>query len=80
MAAHNQEMENLSFADILSDITVRRFVNSRDIMDAFHFIRKSGNRAVHGDEQESVDDAIAVLQDLHYVAGETACMLGLIDD
>lgn len=80
MAAHNRAMEDLTFADILSDITVRRFVNSRDIMDAFHFIRKSGNRAVHGDEQESVDDAIAVLQDLHYVAGETACMLGLIDD
>lgn len=80
MAAHNQEMENLSFADILSDITVRRFVNSRDVMDAFHFIRKSGNRAVHGSEEESVDDAIAVLQDLHYIAGETACILGLIDD
>lgn len=80
MAAHNQAMEEQTFADILSDITVRRFVNSRDIMDAFHFIRKSGNRAVHGNEQESVDDAVAVLQDLHYVAGETACMLGLIDD
>ena len=80
MAAHNQEMEGLTFADILSDVTVRRFVHSRDVMDAFHYIRKSGNRAVHGDDQESPDDAVAVLQDLHYVAGETACMLGLIDD
>ena len=80
MAAHNQSMEDLTFADILSDISVRRFVNSRDIMDAFHFIRKSGNRAVHGSDEETVDDAITVLQDLHYVAGETACMLGLIDD
>ena len=80
MAAHNQAMEDLTFADILSDLTVRKFVNSRDIMDAFHYIRKTGNRAVHGNEQEFSDDAIAVLQDLHYVAGETACMLGLIDD
>lgn len=78
MAAHNQEMEDLSFADILADPTVRGFVHNRDIMDAFHYIRKSGNRAVHGNDQETSEDAIAVLQDLHYVAGETACMLGLI--
>jgi len=80
MAAHNQEMEGLTFADILSDMTVRNFINSRDVMDAFHYIRKSGNRAVHGDDEESSDEAIAVLQDLHYVAGETACMLGLINE
>ena len=48
MAAHNRKMEELTFADILSDKTVRDFVRSRDIMDAFHFIRKIGNRAVHG--------------------------------
>ena len=80
MAAHNQEMENLTFADILADMTVRKFINSRDVMDAFHYIRKSGNKAVHSDDEETSEDAIAVLQDLHYVAGETACMLGLIDD
>lgn len=80
MAAHNQEMENLTFADILADMTVRKFINSRDVMDAFHYIRKSGNKAVHSDDEETSEDAIAVLQDLHYVAGETACMLGLIED
>lgn len=78
MTAHKQEMENLSFADILSDSTVRKFINNREVMDAFHYIRKSGNRAVHEDEQESPEEAISVLQDLHYVVGETACMLGLI--
>lgn len=80
MAAHNQEMEGMSFADILSDMTVRRFFNSRDVMDAFHYIRKSGNKAVHGSDEESPEDAMTVLQDLHYVAGETACRLGLIDE
>jgi len=80
MAAHNQMMEYMSFADILSDMTVRKFIDNRNILDAFHFIRKNGNRAVHGDEQSSVDDALAVLQDLHYVAGETARMLGLINE
>ena len=80
LAAHNQEIENLTFADILSDTAFRKFVNSRDIIDAFHYIRKSGNRAVHSDDEETAEDAVSVLQDLHYVAGETACMLGLIDD
>ena len=78
MAAHNQQMEMLTFADILSDPTVQRFINSRQVMNAFHNIRKSGNRAVHGDDQESPEEAVTVLHDLHYVAGETARMLGLI--
>ena len=41
MAAHNQQMEEMTFADILADRVVRDFVHSRDIMDAFHFIRKN---------------------------------------
>ena len=80
MAAHNQQMEEMTFADILADRVVRDFVHSRDIMDAFHFIRKNGNRAVHEDTQWDVEDALDVLQDLHYITGETACMLGLIQD
>lgn len=80
MAAHNQAMEELTFADILSDMTVRKYVNNRQVMDAFHYIRKTGNRAVHSDDQKSPEEAVSVLQDLHYVAGETACILGLIDD
>ena len=80
MAAHNQQMEELTFADILSDITFKRFVNSRDVIDAFHYIRKNGNQAVHGDIHGNSEDAVTVLQDLHYVAGETACMLGLINN
>ena len=77
LAAHGERMEELSFAEILSDPVVRRYIN-RDVMDAFHYIRKSGNRAAHADDRESPEDAIAVLQDLHYVAGETARRLGLI--
>ena len=79
LAAHNQEVEMLTFADILADFTVQRFINSRPVMNAFHHIRKSGNRAVHGDDQESPEEAISILHDLHFVAGETACMLGLIN-
>lgn len=78
LAAHNEQMETMSFVDILNDPTFREFVHDREIMSAFHYIRKSGNRAVHGDDLETSEDAIVVLEDLHFVAGETACMLGLI--
>ena len=80
LAAHNQEIEGMTFSDILADPTFRRFVDNRDMLDAFHYIRKTGNRAVHSDDEETSEDAIDVLHDLHYVAGETACLLGLIND
>ena len=81
MAAHNQRMEELSFMDILSDKTFCDFVHNRNVIDSFHYIRKNGNRAAHsGDSKASSENAIAVLQDLHYISGEIACMLGLIKE
>lgn len=79
MAAHNEVLEGLTFVDILSDPMVGRLINNRKVMNAFHHIRKGGNKAVHGDEQESPDEAVSILHDLHFVTGETACILGLID-
>ena len=78
MAAHNQAIEGMTFIDVLSDPRVCDFINNRKVMNAFHHIRKGGNRAVHGDELESPEEAVSILHDLHYVAGETACNLGLI--
>ena len=72
LAAHADKMEGLTFADILADPKVKSFVHDRDIMDAFHFIRKSGNKAVHGEEEISTDNALAVLQNLDegfFIAG-----------
>lgn len=78
MAAHTDTLQGLTFADILADPQVRNFVHNRNVMDAFHFIRKSGNKAVHGEDEVSTDNALAVLQNLHYIAGETARQLSLI--
>lgn len=74
MAAHNVETEDMTFADILSDTSVTDFVNNGEFMDALHFIEESG------DAEETAETAVTVLRDLQYVAGETACMLRLIDD
>ena len=43
MAAHNQQMEEITFAEILSDLTFRKYINSRDVMDAFHYMKLKMN-------------------------------------
>ena len=78
LVAHSEEVGFLSFADVLSDPVVKRYLNSVAVLDAFHFIRKKGNAAVHTLEMDSADSAMAVLQRLHFVAGEVAKRMGLI--
>ena len=78
LIAHSEMLDDLTFADILSDYTVRNYLRNRDVLDAFHFVRKHGNAAVHTLTQESPDEAIAVLEKLHYAVGETAKRMKLI--
>ena len=78
LAAHNKQMGSLTFIEILNDPAVKEYINSRKVLNAFHHIRKDGNVAIHGDEEHTAQEAIDVLANLHFVAGETACMLGLI--
>lgn len=74
MAAHDQETEGVDFADVLSDATVADFVDNRYLIDALRSVAEGGNG------EATAENAVAVLRDLQYVSGETACMLGLIDD
>lgn len=74
MASHNQETEGVDFADVLSDATVADFVDNRYLIDALRSVAEGGNG------EATAENAVAVLRDLQYVSGETACMLGLIDD
>lgn len=78
LVAHSNEMEDMPFVEILSDYTTKNYIQSSKVMDAFHYIRKNGNKAVHAVASESAEDAITVLRNLHYVAGEIAKRLGLI--
>lgn len=80
MTAHRQEIGRLTFENILFDTTVKKYINNSEVMDAFHYIRMSGNEATHAEVQENTKEAIDVLKDLHYVAGEIARRVGLIDD
>ena len=72
IAAHATVLQELTFADILADAQVKNYIHDRNVMDAFHYIRKNGNKAVHDDATVSMDSAMSVLQNLHLIAGETA--------
>lgn len=78
LMAHTEELERLSFADILSDYTVKRYLGNTMVLDAFHFVRKSGNAAVHTLSEESPQRAIAVLEKLHFIVGEVSKRMRLI--
>ncbi len=72
LQAYKEEARNMNFVDILSDYVVKRYINSRFVLDALHHIRKCGNSAVHGEINQTADQAIELLEDLHYAVGETA--------
>lgn len=80
LIANRETIDDLSFADILANPVVKRYLDNKDILDAFHFIRKNGNDAVHTLKKKSSDTAIEVLKRLHFVVGEVAKRMGLILD
>jgi hypothetical protein len=63
---------------MLSDYDFRDYIGSQDLMNAIHHIRKKGNQAVHEGNMTS-QDALTVLEKLHYVVGEVCIKLKIID-
>ena len=40
LVSHSAEAEEMSFADILTNDVVKRYLNNRNLLEALHFIRK----------------------------------------
>lgn len=78
--SHYVEAENLTVADILADPTVKNYINNKAVINAFHTVRKKGNMAVHTLETKSTDEAMDVLRNLHYIMGEIAKRLKLLNE
>lgn len=78
-SAVNQQFGTMTTYDMLADPEFVSYVDDRTLLNAFHAIRKKGNVAVHqgGLGQE---DALETLEQLHFLAGETAVFLGLVED
>lgn len=77
--AYKRASESLSFAEILSDYRVKEYINNREVLNALHSVRKSGNNAVHGDDLTTSEQAIDSLANLHYATGEIAKKEKLIE-
>lgn len=65
--------------EMLTDVRFTGYVNDDTLMSTFHYIRKMGNVAVHDGGMKS-EDSLHVLEELHFLVGETAILLGLVED
>lgn len=79
LVAYSEEADYMQFTDILKDPVVKDYIKSKSVLDAFHYIRKTGNVAVHTLEEESPEEAVRVLKKLHYAVGEVAKRMRLVD-
>ena len=72
-------IESKTAFDLLNDQAFKNYINDETYMSCFHYIRKMGNIAVHQGDI-SAEEALSVLENLHYIVAELFIMLGLIDD
>ena len=71
-------IEYLSTYEMLIDPVLMRNIKNQELIDTIHYIRKCGNRAVH-DNNINNEEAMQVLEKLHYTVGEVCVFLGCID-
>lgn len=78
-AAIQTEANQLTVYDMLCTPDFVMYLDDRTLLNAIHFIRRKGNTAVHqGGLTEK--EAMEVVEQLHFVAGEVCIFLGLIND
>lgn len=70
-------IQGLTLFDMLTDYDFVDYIGNQTLLDAIHLIRKKGNQAVHAGNT-SIDEALIVLEKLHYVIGEICIKLGVI--
>ena len=69
----------LSFFEILQDMDLIAFINNEEIMETIHFIRITGNKAVHEGNATS-EESVKCIEKLHFVVGEFCILLNLISE
>ena len=72
-------IDGLTMFDMVDDPRFTGWLNDDYLLNTIHYIRKMGNAAVHQGELTS-DEALKVLENLHFLVGEIMMLFGLIDD
>lgn len=65
--------------EMITDVRFVDYVHDQTLMNSIHYIRKMGNVAVH-EGNITQDEALDVLEELHFLVGEFCILLGLVDD
>lgn len=65
--------------EMLTDPFFEGFIGDETVMSTFHYIRKMGNAASHG-EDITAEESMEILEQLHFLIGEAAILLGLAED
>lgn len=65
--------------EMITDSRFTDYVADPILINSLHYIRKMGNVAVHEGEL-SPEEALRVLEELHFLTGEFCILLGLTDD
>lgn len=64
--------------EMVTDVRFAEYVKSPTLMNSIHYIRKMGNIAVH-EGNITAEEALHVLEELHYLVGEFCILLGLVE-
>ena len=62
-----------------TDYRFIQYVNDQILLNSIHYIRKMGNVAVH-EGVLSVDEALKVLEELHFLVGEICILMQVAPD
>ena len=65
--------------EIATDYRFIQYVNDQILLNSIHYIRKMGNVAVH-EGVLSVDEALKVLEELHFLVGEICILMQVAPD
>lgn len=70
---------SMTIFEMVTDQAFVDYIQDQTIINTIHIIRKMGNVAAH-DGTLTVDEAVNVLEQLHFLVGETCILLGLEAD
>lgn len=78
-SAVSGDIQGKTVFEMSTDYAFTSYLNDQILLNSIHFIRKMGNVAVH-DGTLTPDEALKVLEELHFLVGEVCMLWQLIPD
>ena len=78
-SAVSGDIQGKTVFEMSTDYAFTSYLNDQILLNSIHFIRKMGNVAVH-DGTLTSDEALKVLEELHFLVGEVCMLWQLIPD